>query len=112
MVEAKDIRITLGIVLRELRIQKGITQEQLSEKIGMQPQSITKIETGKSFVSSNALAKLSNFFEIDPYIFFTKNIRYQTKEDLDYIYEIRKMLPGFKTGKLRQIYNFLIILNK
>jgi putative transcriptional regulator len=46
------------------RARRNITQEELSEKLGVSRQSINAIETGK-FVPSTILAlKLSRFFKI------------------------------------------------
>jgi putative transcriptional regulator len=47
------------------RARRNITQEELSEKLGVSRQSINAIETGK-FVPSTVLAlKLSRFFKIN-----------------------------------------------
>lgn len=72
MIEAKEIKITLGTIVKELRTQKNITQEQLGEFLALQLQTIAKIETGRSYTSSEVLAKLCNFFNIVPSVFILK----------------------------------------
>lgn len=37
----------LGQRIRQLRKEKGITQEQLAEKVGMDPRTILEVENGK-----------------------------------------------------------------
>lgn len=112
MIDTDKIKTIFGSIVKELRNQKGITQEELAEFIGMQPQAIAKIETGRTFVSSETLVKLCNFFEVDPSVFFIKNIATKSQEDLNYISEIKRMLPVFSSSKLREIYNILIALQK
>lgn len=112
MVDSKQIRATLGATVKELRTNKGITQELLSEYLELQPQTITTIETGRMFVSSDVLANLCNYFEVDPTIFFAKKPRILTEEDLDYIKEIKRLLPSCSTARLRDIYNILLALQK
>ena len=62
MYDDKHIRNILGSAIKNLHIEKGITQEKLAEFLGVQPQTIAKIETGKRFISSELLSKLCNFF--------------------------------------------------
>ncbi len=112
MTDSNKIKIILGAAIKELRIQKGITQEQLAEYLDLQPHTIAILETGKSFVSSEVLAKFCNFFDVDPCVFFIKNIVNKSQEDLDYIKEIKKILPVFSSSKLREIYNILLVMQK
>ncbi len=112
MVESKKIKTILGATVKELRKQKNITQEQLSEHIVLQPQTIAKIETGRTFVSSEVLAELCNFFNVEPTIFFAKKVRVLSEDDLNHINEIKRMLPSFDSAKLKEIYNILLALQK
>ncbi len=57
MVKESDIKKNLGEIVRELRLQKNITQEKLSEYLELQPRSITAIENGKTFISCEVLEK-------------------------------------------------------
>lgn len=112
MIDGNKIKIILGATVKELRKQKGITQEQLAEYLGLQPHSVTKIETGRAFVSSDVLAKLSSYFGVSPSFFFNKKVQILTEENLNYINEIKQLLPTFDNSKLREIYNILLALQK
>ena len=61
----------LGNNIKKIRKSKKITQSELAEKIGIEVKSLSLVETGKGFMSSKTLEKLSfilntpvkNFFE-------------------------------------------------
>lgn len=53
------ILVRLGEQIRFLRKDKGFTQEELAEKVGVHPTYIGKIEGGKSNISTIMLFKLS-----------------------------------------------------
>ena len=88
MLFSEDIKNIIGLKVKQLRTKRGLTQEKLAEYIGLQPQTIAKIETGKRFISSDALSKLCNFFDVAPYVFFTTPETKFTSQDLDYISQI------------------------
>lgn len=51
--------------LKEARIQKGLTQKQLSEKVNISATTLTNYETGKSKIpSADTLLSLSNALEV------------------------------------------------
>ncbi len=53
-----DIKRLLGLKIKELRIKRGMTQEELSEKIGLVERNLSKIECGKSFVTADTLSNI------------------------------------------------------
>ncbi|MBD5401508.1 helix-turn-helix transcriptional regulator [bacterium] len=112
MYDSKNIKKIFGANVKELRTNKGITQEQLAEYLGLQPHSITKIETGRTFVSSEVLAKLCNFFNITPSFFLNHKVKVFTQDDIDFSNEIKRLLPNFSPTKLREIYNILNVMDK
>ena len=56
----------LGKKVREHRIRKGMTQEELAEKSGLKANYMTGIENGKRNTSLLTLGKLINALEIEP----------------------------------------------
>lgn len=112
MLDGKKLKKILGAIVKDLRIQKGLTQEQLAEQIGLQPQTIATIETGRVFISADVFASLCNFFNVEPTVFFSKKIEYPSDEQVHYINEIKRLLPGFSSDKLREIYKILLALDK
>ncbi len=54
----------LGKKIRQLRIKAGLTQEQLAEKLGIGPQSVSKWETAVSMPDISALPLLAEIFGV------------------------------------------------
>lgn len=54
-----------GKRIKELRKRNGLTQEQLSEKMGLFQKQIGNIETGTCFTTINNIEKLSNIFGVE-----------------------------------------------
>lgn len=61
MINSEQIKTNVGLALKALRIGKGLTQEELAERVDLQPNTIAKIETGKIYLTSKTLAILCNF---------------------------------------------------
>ncbi len=53
-----------GKRIKELRERKKLTQEKLAEKIGLDLQTISRIETGYYFTSFENLEKLANALDV------------------------------------------------
>ncbi len=80
----------LGKRLREIRKQFGYTQEKMAEIAGIEPQSISKIESGKNFPLLSNLEKIANKLNIELEEFFNykhKNTSEYNKAVLLKIYE-------------------------
>lgn len=54
----------LGKRIKELRKSSGLTQEKLSELVGLEPNHISKIEAGIHFPQPDKLDMLAKIFEI------------------------------------------------
>lgn len=54
----------LGKNLKEYRTKKGLTQNQLAEIVDVEPQSISKIESGTNFPLLNNLDKMADVLDI------------------------------------------------
>ena len=60
-----DIKKNFGTRLRELRIQRGLTQEKMSEIIGIQPENYSRIENGVSFPKPDNIAKMASALKVE-----------------------------------------------
>ncbi len=78
----------LGEKVRQERIKKNITQEELGKVIGVDKQTVYKIEKGKRKVTIDELVKLSNRLDKN-FEFFLDSEGYKKKqEDSKITYEI------------------------
>ncbi len=112
MLNESKLRLILGEAIKELRTRNKLSQESLSERIGIAHNSLTKIETGRTFTTAKVLANLCNVFNVEPYVLFSKKVRYNSEEEVQYIEEINRLLPGFNAEKLEEIYNIILALKK
>ena len=66
MTEKQEAKI-IGDKVRELRVKNNLTQEKLSEKLGIDNRCLSRIETGKNLPSFKVARKLSELFNFDFY---------------------------------------------
>lgn len=112
MIDSNNIKKNLGKNVKKLRTSKDLTQEQLAEILNLQLQSITFIETGRTFISSEVLANLCNYFNVEPSFFFNyKNIEHTDKE-INLKREINRLMTNCNKKTLESIYNIIIALQK
>ena len=60
------IKEQLGKRICELRKKSNLSQEDLAEKLDISQRSLSKIETGRNFLTAETLEKLLQAFEISP----------------------------------------------
>lgn len=53
-----------GQRIRELRIEKGLTQTQLAEQLGLTQKSVSKYELEQLDLSTELVVKISRFFDV------------------------------------------------
>lgn len=59
-----DVNYYAANKMKQLRIQNGLTQQQLAEKTGVSQQQIAKLESNKRMFKQDFLFKLANVFDI------------------------------------------------
>ncbi len=60
----------IGQKIRQIRIERGFSQEKLSEKIDISPRHMCTIENGNSFPSIETFVKIAQILDIDINEFF------------------------------------------
>jgi transcriptional regulator with XRE-family HTH domain len=78
-------QIKVGAFLKDLRKEKGITREQLAEKLGVSGRTISRWETGKNMPDISLLVEIAEFFDVSiPEIIKgerkSENMKNETKE--------------------------------
>ncbi|BCB96118.1 hypothetical protein JZK55_10400 [Dissulfurispira thermophila] len=61
----KTTKELLGARIKELRKAKRLSQEQLSEKINIDPKHLSRIEVGKSYPSLDTLEKIAMALDVE-----------------------------------------------
>lgn len=106
-ISKSDIDEKFGKVLREFRIKKGLTQEQLSEKLGISLKYISRIENGNNGIKTQTLIKYINILGFSPNIIYKDFIE---NEDLKNDIELTEMICSLPKGKkefLKNIFPFI-----
>lgn len=70
----------IGKKIRQIRVEKGFSQEELSEKIDISPRHMCTIENGNSFPSIETFIKIAEILEININEFF--NLTPETNDKL------------------------------
>ena len=102
-----SVKTLLGRKIRQLRKEHNWTQEYLSEKLGINSQSLLRIENGKTFPTVQNLEKIAEIFEIDISELFNNKSFDDISELKKEILSTIKTLDYNKTGVL---YNFLFAI--
>ncbi|MCM1338487.1 MAG: helix-turn-helix domain-containing protein [Muribaculaceae bacterium] len=96
----------LGKRIKELRKRNRITQEQLSELIGLEPNHISKIESGIHFPQPDKLELIAKIFRVSVMELFD----YEHKQSNEYIKQ--KISEWLKTASDKEVeYIYKTILN-
>lgn len=68
-----NIKKQIGQKIKQLRLQKGLSQEQFAEKLGIATRTLCGIEIGKNFFTADTLEKILSVLEITPQDLFKIN---------------------------------------
>ncbi len=104
------IKTLLGKKIKTLRIKKGLTQNQLSDMIGISQRSLSGIEIGKNFLTAETLEKILTSLNIGIDDLFSVNHLNDSgilKEEL-----LEKISNESDERKIKEIYKVVIALLK
>jgi len=93
-----------GKRLKELRESQGYTQEELSELVGLDCQTISRIETGYYFTSFENLKKFATALKVDLSELFAIS---HVKDNAELVNTINDMLINSDSSELQFIYKFI-----
>lgn len=61
----KELRRRLGLRIREVRRARGLTQEELAERVGISPRYLSRVEVGQQNPSIQTVAQLATALDIE-----------------------------------------------
>lgn len=103
-VSKSDIDEKFGKILREFRVKKGLTQEQLSEKLGISLKYISRIENGNNGIKTQTLIKYINILGFTPNTIYKDFIE---NKDVKYDIELAETICSLPKGKKEFLKNIL-----
>lgn len=86
----KTTKELLGARIKELRKGRRLSQDQLSEKINIDPKHLSRIEVGKSYPSLDTLEKIAKALSVEIKDFFEFMHHKQSKALTENISELIK----------------------
>ncbi|HVZ37978.1 MAG TPA: helix-turn-helix transcriptional regulator [Candidatus Kapabacteria bacterium] len=64
---AKDIKVVVGANIRRLRLQKGLSQEDLAERVGLHRTYVGSVERGERNMSAENVDRLARAHKVRPH---------------------------------------------
>lgn len=107
-VSKSDIDKIFGKILREFRIKSGLTQEQLSEKLGISLKYISRIENGNNGIKTQTLIKYMNILGITPNTLY---LEFLTNEDIKKDILLAEKINSLSDEKRKFICSIIDLLN-
>lgn len=103
-VKVMGIKEELGKKIKTLRLERGYTQDKLSELIDISQRALSSIESGENFVTSETLDKLLNAFEMTSEEFFATN-KYKSSDELLKMINLNLQKIADNAEKLEIVFN-------
>jgi len=101
-----DIKKLFGKRIKELRLNKKLSQEELAERIDIAERNVSKIECGSNFIRAEKIGKLAEALDVTPKDLFD----FEHHKDID---EIRnELINDIKNDdeNVRKLYRLYSIL--
>lgn len=98
---------TIGKKIRQIRKEKGFSQEELSEKIDISPRHMCTIENGNSFPSIETFIKIAEILDININDFFNLNV--ENNDNLRA--EIYSLIQTSTVQELKLIQNIITAIH-
>ena len=99
-----ELKKLLGKRIREIRVARNLTQENLSELTDIGASSISKIESGHFHPTDENLERIAKALKVEPYKLYMFNHQKDTKELLQ---DIQAMLNKATEEEIKLAYKVL-----
>ncbi|MGL4695335.1 helix-turn-helix domain-containing protein [Enterococcus larvae] len=94
--------------LKELRMKKGISQEELSELLDVSRQSISRYENGSSQPDFDKLLLLSKYFEVSIDFLLDNTLKEKNSERIKFEGKNKITITSKIDGKVSSFYKFVL----
>ena len=106
-IKKSDIDKVFGKIFKEYRLKNRITQEDLSETLGISPKYISRIENGNSGIKTQTLISYINLLGISPNVLYKDFIKNEDLKRKTLIFEKISNLSEDKLELLDSIIDLL-----
>lgn len=99
--------MSTGDVLRELRMEKGLTSREVSEEVGIQKNVLTEYETGARNIGIKALMKLADYYDVSTDYILRRtdcsamNDSYTLKQAIEQVSALKPMISSLQRVSAR-----------
>lgn len=107
-ISKSDIDKIFGKILREFRIKSGLTQEQLSEKLGISLKYISRIENGNNGIKTQTLINYMNILGITPNTLYSE---FLTNQEIKQNILLSKKINSLSDEKKKFVSSIIDLLN-
>lgn len=107
-VSKSDIDKIFGKILRKFRIKSGLTQEQLSEQLGISLKYISRIENGNNGIKTQTLIKYMNILGIPPNTLY---LEFLTNEKIKKNILLSEKINSLSDEKKEFVFSIIDLLN-
>ena len=103
-IQVKNLTVMFGARIRELRKNRGMTQDQLAEYLGIEQKHVSLIEHGKSYPSLDRLERISEALQVPlPSLFDFMHMEEPKEQALS----IEEVLKRFDEKSRRKAYKII-----
>ena len=106
-INKSDIDKILGKILRDYRLKSNLTQEELSEKLGISLKYISRIENGNNGIKTQTLIKYMNILKITPNTLYSHFLTDPVLQENISIYNKLINLPEDKKAFISSVIDLL-----
>ena len=102
------MKVLFGKRLQELRREKGLTQETLSEMINISPENYSRIESGLSFPKPQNIVKIADALNVE----ISELFRFSRPDNIEQIKEKLFNIIKSDDDTAKIVYSFLLNAGK
>lgn len=107
-----QLALKIGIRVKAIRVQRGLTQEQLAEKIGVSWSAISNLERGRHIVSIERLLDISIALDVGLEVILCDYINFQHLENDPEQQELIKLISLLNINQKKYLLeNLRLIIN-
>lgn len=99
--------IAFGKILKEMRLKRNMSREELAKKIGISAKAISQIETGKKSTSLKVLVEICNALEVSAECFLLKDLKPELKNLKSDYEELFCNILELPEGEIRRFSDYI-----